>query len=104
MEETGLVCRFKPVHLGHQALLETLCQRFSHVTIGLGSANRRDERNPFSALESGRMIERVLRPRFGNFELVLVPDLGDGPRWARLVRELMGPLSVFVTENPWVRE
>lgn len=104
MKRVGLVCRWKPVHLGHSALLETLCERAERVVIGLGSPNKRDARNPFSAEESARMIELVLRPRFENFELVLVPDLGDGPRWARMTRGLLGELDLFVTENAWVRE
>jgi len=100
----GLVCRWKPVHKGHAALLESLCERAEHVVIGLGSPNARDERNPFTAEESARMIELVLRPRFENFELVLVPDLGDGPRWARMVQGLLGELDLFVTENAYVEE
>ncbi len=101
---SGLVCRWKPVHLGHSALLETLCERSRHVVIGLGSSNKRDHRNPFSAEESARMIELVLRPRFSNFELVLVPDLGDGPRWARMTRGLLGELDLFLSANDWVSE
>ena len=103
-ERVGLVCRWKPVHRGHAALLESLCEKAGHVLVGLGSPNARDARNPFSVEESARMIELVLRPRFSNFELVVVPDLGDGPRWAKLVREVFGPLDLFVSENAWVRE
>ena len=104
MKTTGLVCRWKPVHLGHEALLVTLCERSEHVLVGLGSSNRRNARNPFTAAESARMIELVLAPRFSNFELVSVPDLDDGPRWSALVSTLMGPLDLFVTENAWVKE
>jgi nicotinamide-nucleotide adenylyltransferase len=103
MKKTGLVCRWKPVHLGHEALLVTLCERSERVLIGLGSSNRRNARNPFSAAESARMVELVLA-RFSNYELVLVPDLDDGPRWSALVSTLMGPLDLFVTENAWVEE
>lgn len=104
MKRIGLVCRFKPVHLGHAALLETLCERADEVLVGIGSANRRNERNPFSAEESARMIELVLRPRFRNFSLVAIPDLDDPPRWAELVYRTFGPLDLFVTENALVRD
>lgn len=50
------------------------------------------------------MIELVLEPRFDNYELVQVPDLGDGPRWARMTRAILGELDLFVSENAWVRE
>jgi nicotinamide-nucleotide adenylyltransferase len=104
MKRVGLVCRFKPVHLGHAAMLETLCERAEHVVIGLGSPNRKDARNPFSAEESARMIELVLGPRFRNFELVRVADLGDGPRWAKMVEGIFGELDSFVTANAYVRD
>jgi nicotinamide-nucleotide adenylyltransferase len=104
MKRTGLVCRWKPVHLGHAALLETLCLRSEKVLVGIGSANRRNARNPFTAGESARMIELVLAPRFGNFEILEIPDLDDGPRWAVMVRERFSELDLFVTANEWVRE
>ncbi len=85
-------------------LLETLCERSEHVLVGVGSTNKKDARNPFTAEESARMIELVLRPRHRNYELVFVPDLGDGPRWAEMVRQLFGPLDLFVTANAWVRD
>jgi len=104
MKRTGLVCRWKPVHLGHSVLLETLCERSEKVLVGIGSTNRRNARNPFSADESARMIELVLSPRFENFEIVLVPDLDDGPRWAAMVRERFSDLDIFVTANDRVRK
>ena len=85
MDRIGLVCRFKPVHLGHAVMLETLCERARHVVIGLGSPNRHDVRNPFTAEETAAMIRLVLEPRFSNWELVPVEDLGHGPRWRALV-------------------
>jgi nicotinamide-nucleotide adenylyltransferase len=104
MKRTGLVCRWKPVHLGHAHLLEALCERSEEVLVGIGSANRRNARNPFSAEESARMIELVLAPRFENYRLVMVPDLDDGPRWAAMVQGAFQELDLFVTANPWVRE
>jgi nicotinamide-nucleotide adenylyltransferase len=104
MKRVGLVCRWKPVHKGHAALLETLCERAEHVLVGIGSANRANERNPFTASESARMIERVLSPRFHNYELISVLDLDDGPRWAAMVRGIFGALDLFVTANEWVRD
>jgi nicotinamide-nucleotide adenylyltransferase len=35
--------------------------------------------------------------------LVTVPDLDDGPRWRAMVREMLGPLDLFVTANGYVR-
>jgi nicotinamide-nucleotide adenylyltransferase len=97
-----MVARWKPVHLGHAAVLEALCDRAEHALIGIGSANRYDVRNPFTPAETEAMIRLVLEPR-STFEIVRVPDLDHGPRWAAMVAELFGPVDLWVTENEWVR-
>jgi nicotinamide-nucleotide adenylyltransferase len=99
----GLVARFKPVHLGHAAVLEALVPRCDSLLIGLGSANRHDLRNPWSADESAEMIRAVIGSP-AHVRLLPLPDLGDGPRWSRMVADAFGPLDVFVTANDWVRE
>lgn len=98
-----MIARWKPVHLGHAAVLESLAERAEHVLIGIGSSNRYGLQNPFTAAESAEMIRRVLGDR-GGYTLVEVPDLGHGPRWRALVADLFGPLDLFVTANAYVRE
>lgn len=95
----GVVCRFRPVHLAHAALLDALCAR-GDVLVGIGSSNRYGPRNPFTVDEVTAMLA-ACRP---GLRLVPVPDLGDGPRWRDLVRDLLGPLDLFVTANAWVAE
>jgi len=99
----GMVARWKPVHLGHAAVLEALLERADEVVIGIGSSNRYDVRNPFTPEESADMIRRVLGDR-GPYELIQVPDLGNGPRWREMVAGLLGPLDLFVTANTYVRD
>ncbi|HEX5717631.1 MAG TPA: hypothetical protein VF179_15845 [Thermoanaerobaculia bacterium] len=102
----GMVARWKPVHLGHAAVLEALLERAGEVVIGIGSSNRYDVRNPFTAEESADMIRRVLggKAESGRCELIPVPDLGNGPRWREMVAGLLGPLDLFVTANAYVRD
>ncbi len=113
MTRIGFVARFKPLHLAHAAVLEALLARAGpggRVVVGVGSANRRGLRNPFTAAESLGMLEAFLAPRLApgrvgagvEVALVPVPDLGDGPRWARALPGQLGPLDRFVTANPWV--
>jgi nicotinamide-nucleotide adenylyltransferase len=99
----GMVARWKPVHLGHAAVLEALLDQAEEVVIGIGSSNRYDVRNPFTAAESAAMIRRVLGAH-GRYTLVEVPDLGHGPRWREMVKGLLGPLDLFVTANAYVRD
>ncbi len=97
-----MVARWKPVHIGHAAVLEALCDRADLVIVGIGSSNKHDASNPFSPAETAEMIRIALAGR-RNFRIVGVPDLGHGPRWRRMVLELFGPLDLFVTANPYVR-
>jgi nicotinamide-nucleotide adenylyltransferase len=95
------VARWRPVHLGHAAVLRALCQKGRQVVIGIGSSNRYNLRNPFTLEETLDMLQLVLQG-YTNFTLIPIPDLGDGPRWRELVRNLLGPLDIFLTDNPYV--
>jgi nicotinamide-nucleotide adenylyltransferase len=97
-----MIARWKPVHVGHAAILETLCERADRVVVGIGSSNKYDVANPFTAAESRSMIELVLAGRPG-LEIVDVPDLGHGPRWRAMVTGMLGPLDAFVTANAYVK-
>ena len=100
----GTIARFKPVHLGHAALLEAVCEQADEVLIGLGSINVYDLRNPFTAKESQEMIEALLKTRFSNYKFIEVPDFNNGPKWAVEIKNLFGELDYFVTANDYVRE
>lgn len=111
VERIAMVARWKPVHLGHAAVLRGLSDSAQHALIGIGSSNRHDANNPFSAAETADMIRRVLAGR-DNYSLFEVPDLGNGPKWRLLVRDLIeeqlatrgGRLGAFVTANDYVRD
>lgn len=98
----AMIARWKPVHRGHAAVLHALLDHADRVTVGIGSANRHDADNPFSAEETARMIDAALDGR-GGYTIVPVDDLGDGPKWARGVVERLGVLDYFVTANAYVR-
>lgn len=99
----GMVARFRPVHRVHAAILRALCRAAPSVQIGIGSSNKYNEANPFSVDETRAMLSRVLCELPG-VAVLAFPDLGDGPRWAAMVRDQMGDLDLFVTANPWVRD
>ncbi len=97
----AIIARWKPVHLGHEAVLRAICRLSDRALIGIGSSNRYDCNNPFTAVESREMIEIVLED-FSNFELLEIPDLDDGPRWREMVISMMPELDYFLTDNPYV--
>ncbi len=96
-----MIARWRPVHLGQAPVLRALCERATVALIGIGSSNRYNVRNPFTADETADMIRLVLADR-ANYTLIPVPDLDDGPRWRTMVQELFGRLDLFVTDNPYV--
>ena len=104
LARVGMVARWRPVHRIHAAILRGLCQRADHLVIGIGSSNRYNAANPFTPAETARMIRWVLPEAADRLELLEIPDLGDGPRWAEMVRGLMDPLDLFVSANAWVRD
>lgn len=100
-QTVGMVARWQPVHLGHQAVLRALCRSSAHVHIGIGSANEHNYRSPFSVDEVSEMLHLALG-EWKNYTLHPIPDLHDGPRWRELVAKTFGPLDVFYTDNPYV--
>lgn len=98
-----MVARWKPVHLGHAAVLRALLRSADQVVLGIGSSNKLDVHNPFSAAETREMLELVLGAELGRTAIVEIPDLGDPPRWRLMIRDLLGPLDAFVTANEWVK-
>jgi len=50
------------------------------------------------------MLEGVCADLPCEVELIPVPDLGHGPRWAAQVARLFGPLERFVSANGYVRK
>jgi len=99
----GAIGRFKPLHLGGAALLETMCEKAEHVLIGIGSSNQYNARNPFTAEETRDMIGLVLAG-FDNYEVIEVPDLFNEPKWIEQAKRLYGELDYFVSGNDYVAD
>lgn len=103
MTTLGLICRFQPLHLIHARLLTAASARAERLKVGIGSPCRADSRNPFSLTERMQMLGEVCADLPSEVELIAVPDLGHGPRWAAQVERLFGPLDRFVSANGYVR-
>lgn len=88
-------------------MLEAICCLAAEAIIGIGSSNKYDLRNPFTAEETEKMIQAYLAPRFSNFQMVRIPDFGhlpeyaDGQMWKNYVIKTFGILDFFVSGNPY---
>jgi nicotinamide-nucleotide adenylyltransferase len=106
----GIIGRWKPLHHGGAVLLEALCEKSEQVVIGIGSTNKYNARNPWTAEESKAMIESYLSPKFSNYEVLSIPDFAhdpeyrDGQKWRQHVIEKFGKLDAFVSGNDYVKE
>lgn len=99
----GIIGRFKPLHLGNAAMLEMICSQAHHVKIGIGSSNRYDARNPFTAEETRRMIDAFLSPRYHNYTFLFLEDVADDQEWTENLVRAFGSLDAMVSGNPFVR-
>lgn len=103
----GVIGRFKPLHSEHAAFLDDLCRRSKKVVIGIGSSNKYDARNPFTAQETEEMIHAVLADH-SNYSIVKIPDSGhlpghaDGKKWTEELRCQFGNLDFMISGNPYV--
>jgi nicotinamide-nucleotide adenylyltransferase len=106
----GLVGRFRPFHIGAATAIDCICEQAEEVVIGIGSANKYDLRNPFTADETQSMIDAYLSSRHDNYTFVHLNDYGhlpefsDGQRWREEVLDKFGSLDVFISGNAWVRD
>jgi len=112
LSNVGVIGRFKPLHNGGELLLESICDRAERVIIGIGSSNKYNLRNPFTAEETKDMINVLLRERFSNYDIIEVPDFAqipefaNGQEWKKFVIDKFKvdlKVDYFVSGNDFVR-
>ncbi|MBI2581156.1 NUDIX domain-containing protein [Candidatus Woesearchaeota archaeon] len=108
--KAGVVGRFRPLHIGSALMLEAVCGQANEVVIGIGSSNKYNSRNPFTAEEARDMIDLHLGPRFSNYRFAFIQDYGhipefkDGKKWAEEAVAAYGTLDCFVTGNEYAKQ
>lgn len=111
-DTTALVIgRFQPPHPGHFYLLEAALQVADNVIIGIGSANKIDNDNPFLAELREYMLHTGLKVRGieKHFSFAYLndydEDLDDYDKdqlWCDRTLAVTGIPDVVVGNNPWV--
>jgi nicotinamide-nucleotide adenylyltransferase len=105
----GVIGRFKPLHNYTASLLEKLCRESEEVIIGIGSSNKYNRFNPFTAKETKGMIDVFLSKKYNNYKIVCIPDSGhiakyrNGEKWKKDILKKFGNLDFFVTGNEYVK-
>lgn len=96
--------RFQPFHRGHRYLIEKALERCESVIIGVGSANVRDEKNPFSFEERKEQIIGELKKQTYYSRITSIIPLDDNPNDAVWLAELLkktGKFDVVFGNNEW---
>lgn len=94
-----IVGRFQPFHFGHQKLIEWAANDVNFLIIGIGSSQESYTlRNPFTASERRRMIEKSLGTRF-RYDIVEIPDVNDDKRWVEYVERICPRFDIVYTNG-----
>ncbi len=106
MRTSLFVGRFQPFHNGHLRVLETMCNTFDKVIIGIGSSNVSEtEKNPYDLKTRKKMIRNSLKQfQFKNFKIIEIPDINDPPNWVNHVLSIVSDFAVVITNNPFTKK
>lgn len=99
----GLVVgRFQPFHLGHKYLFEKAFELCDTLIIVVGSANKTDEKNPYTFEKRKKMIERFLKEEGYSARVKqILPsfDIPDDYLWRNAILKETGPVDVVIGDN-----
>ena len=99
--------RTQPPHIGHISMLEAACGSAREVIIGIGSANKYDAKNPYTAEERELMLRKSLADKdFHNYRFIHVPDFEDDNDWVRYVSLAanIDKNTKILSGNDWVQQ
>jgi nicotinamide-nucleotide adenylyltransferase len=93
--------RFQPFHNGHLKVIQNASIEYEKIIIGMGSSQYDNtEQNPFTANERKKMIQKSLESvNVKNYEIVLIPDIHDLPKWASYVVSIIHDFDVVLTNS-----
>ena len=102
--KTGLfIGRFQPFHKGHKESIESISEKVDEIVIGIGSADSsHNSKNPFTAGERIRMIQRSLQIEGTNIYTIPIVDIDRNSVWVSHVESLSPDFSVVYTNNKLV--
>lgn len=97
------VGRFQPLHNGHKAVIDSICEEVDELIIGIGSAQMsHDLRHPFTAGERVLMIRQALLDAKIPLYIIPLEDIKRNTLWVSHVLSMVPPFDVVYTSNPLV--
>lgn len=98
---TGLfIGRFQPFHNGHEESIRNISDEVDEIVIGIGSADSsHSSKNPFTAGERIRMIQKSLQIEDTNVYTIPIVDIDRNSVWVSHVESLSPDFNVVYTNN-----
>ncbi|MCJ2533679.1 MAG: nicotinamide-nucleotide adenylyltransferase, partial [Candidatus Thermoplasmatota archaeon] len=98
--------RFQPFHKGHLRFLQSICNQYDEIIIGIGSSQYRNtSENPFSHDERKMMIEKSLNAvGVTNYRIVTIPDIHNPPKWVSHVVSIVSDFDVVLSNNAFTKQ
>ena len=98
--------RFQPFHKGHLKVVQKVLKDFDGIIIGIGSSQYSHAvDNPFSGEERKKMIKESLKEiGIKNYEVVMIPDINNPPKWVDHVLDIVSDFDVVVSNNSFTQE
>lgn len=101
----GLVIgRFQPLHKGHVYLIKESLKYCDQLIIGIGSANKKSQKNPWSAAKRRKMLKDFVRANKFEKRIIKIINLYDNPDddvWFENLIKKTGKFDVTLGNNPW---
>ncbi len=92
--------RFQPFHLGHLYALDFALSKVNNLWIGIGSSNKLDEKNPFSATERKTMIlSSIDISLLRRIKIYFIPDFDDHKKWVNAINSLVPKYEVVFSND-----
>lgn len=95
--------RFQPLHKGHLYALRYVAKRYKKFVVIIGSAQKKDARNPFSVLQRKKMLGAVLHEKKINAKIKVLRDYRSNEKWVSEFKKLAGNAKVVHSNNPLVK-
>lgn len=103
--KTGLVIgRFQPFHLGHKYLIEQALEICDNIILGIGSSNKSDGKNPYSADVRVEFLQKFIDEEKLSKRVSRILKLYDNPDddvWFENLIKQTGIFDVTIGNNPW---
>lgn len=98
--------RFQPFHRGHLRVIKFISKKYKEIIIGIGSSQYSNTKeNPFSAEEREEMIVKsLIEADINNFNIVLIPDIHNPPKWVEHVLSINSEFDVVFTNNDFTKK